>query len=81
MRSGDWRVGIDLVPDVFVDKELGSMIDDHYSFIREKLPFIDLIGLPYAHWHRISDTPDKCDGHVMSKLGNVLIEFLRREPK
>ena len=58
---------------------MGAVTDDHKAFIDAGLPYIDLIGLPYAYWHRLGDLPAQCDPMVLASLGEVLIEFLRRE--
>lgn len=74
-----WRIGLDLAPNVFRDAKAGAYVDDHYFFINKGYPFIDLIGLPYAFWHRTGDTPEACDPKVMEAVGSVLIEFIERD--
>ena len=68
-----------MAPGIFIDEEIGPITDDHMAFIDAGYPFIDLIGLPYPHWHMMADTPDKCDPSIMKQLGMVLMEFMRSE--
>ena len=73
-------------------KEFKPMIgyeikDDHLPLNTiAKIPVIDLIDFDYTRagakgksfWHTMADTPDKCSGSSMVKVGNVLLEWLRR---
>lgn len=74
-----WNIGMDLAPGLFADKQISPMYDDHIPFLDKGLPYVDIIGFPYPHWHTTQDTPDKCDPQVMRQLGDVLREFARRE--
>lgn len=74
-----WRIGRDLAPSVFVNQSRSPVMDDHVPFIREGYAYIDLIGLPNPHWHRLSDRPEQLDGASIDALGRVLTEFLREE--
>lgn len=74
-----WRIGLDLAPEVFVNEPIGPITDDHLPFIEAGFPFIDLIGFPYAEWHRMSDLPEACDAGVMSGVARAMMEFMRRE--
>jgi hypothetical protein len=75
-----WSIGMRRAPNMFLNRDGNYYTDDHMSFIDVGLPFIDLIGLPhYRYWHKVGDTPDKCDPATMATLGNVLIEFVRGE--
>lgn len=74
-----WRTGRALAPGIFVDDVYGDVIDDHYAFIKKGLPYINVIGLPYEHWHRAGDKPEACDPRVMSQIGLVIVEFIKSE--
>lgn len=76
-----WRIGGDLAPRIFIDESRPAMVDDHLPFIRAGYRYIDLIGLPYAYWHRVGDTPDQCDPVTMNQVAGVVIEFIRQELK
>lgn len=74
-----WRIGRDLAPGVFVGRPVGPIYDDHMPFIEKGLPYLDVIGLPYEHWHRSTDTPATCDPASLDAVGRAMLEFLRRE--
>jgi glutaminyl-peptide cyclotransferase len=74
-----WRIGRDLAPTVFLDANRTGVIDDHLPFVRAGYRYINLIGLPNAHWHRVSDTPENLDPVSIRRVGSVLLEFLRQE--
>ncbi|MEM6329878.1 MAG: M28 family peptidase [Planctomycetota bacterium] len=52
--------------------------DDHVA-LRQfgKIPCIDIIDFTYPHWHTEADTPDKCSGESLAKVGWVVLEWLR----
>ena len=61
--------------------------DDHLPINGiAKIPVIDLIDFDYTRggpkgksfWHTMADTPDKCSGASMVKVGNVLLEWIKR---
>ncbi len=62
--------------------------DDHLPLNSiAKIPVIDLIDFDYTRgvpkgksfWHTMADTPDKCSGASMVKVGNVLLEWIKRQ--
>jgi len=62
--------------------------DDHLPLNTiAKIPVIDLIDFDYTRgvpkgksfWHTMGDTPDKCSGSSMVKVGNVLLEWMKRQ--
>lgn len=58
-----------------------DLLDDHVSFHKGNIPAIVLIDFDYPHWHRLSDTPDKCSGESMEKVSRVIVEWLKRQKK
>ncbi len=74
-----WRIGRDFEPNIFVREKMPPMIDDHLAFVKAGYPYIDLIGLPYKHWHRTGDIPENCDAAVMRKVAGILVQFIRAE--
>jgi hypothetical protein len=53
-----------------------------------RIPVIDLIDFDYfprggrkdkAYWHTMADTPDKCSGVSLVKVGNVMIEWIKQQ--
>ncbi|MEN6624865.1 MAG: M28 family peptidase [Candidatus Sumerlaeia bacterium] len=71
-----WQIGRDLAPSRFSD-EVIRMTDDHRPWIDAGVPFIDLVGWPYAYWHTAGDTPERCDAQAMHALAEVLEQFVR----
>jgi glutaminyl-peptide cyclotransferase len=74
-----WRIGRDMAPGVFLDEDRPGVIDDHLPFVEAGFRYINLIGLPNPHWHRLSDTPDNLDPLSIRNVGSVLLEFLGQE--
>jgi len=52
------------------------MIDDHISLLKAGIKCIDIIDFDYPYWHTTHDTPDKCSGESLEKVGRVLIKIL-----
>ena len=50
-------------------------------FIRSGIPYVDLVGLPYDHWHLTTDTPERCSPHTMESVATVLMAYLRTETR
>lgn len=71
-----WRIGLDLQPRRFSNEELATS-DDHRPWIDAGVPYIDLIGWPYQHWHTAADTPEHCDPKSMRALAEVLDHYIR----
>lgn len=72
-----WDVADDLGIDEFIPKVKHTVLDDHlalrkYGGIRA----IDVIDFDYPYWHTTGDTPDKCSGESMAKVGWVMWEWL-----
>ncbi len=61
------------------EKSKYSIQDDHLPFIKLGIPSIVLIDFDYPHWHKITDTLDKCSpeslGVVFSVVAGVLAEW------
>jgi Zn-dependent M28 family amino/carboxypeptidase len=54
-----------------------DVLDDHVSLISVGIPAVNIIDFDYEHWHKLSDTPDKCSPAQLAEVGNVLLEWLR----
>jgi hypothetical protein len=50
--------------------------DDHLALNEVGIPAIDVIDFDYPHWHRLSDTPDKCSPGQLAQVGRVLMAWL-----
>jgi len=53
--------------------------DDHVSLHAAGIPAIDVIDFDYDHWHKLSDTPDKCSATQLSEVGRVTLAWLKRK--
>jgi hypothetical protein len=49
-----------------------SVLDDHIALNQAGIPAIDVIDFDYAHWHLLSDTPDKVSAKQLAEVGAVL---------
>ena len=65
---------------VFVDEDRPPILDDHIPLLRAGIPTVDLIGLPYDHWHLTTDTPDKCSQETLRQVGALVVDFLYNYP-
>lgn len=66
--------------DVFVSQRASPVYDDHVPLLRAGIPTVDLIGLPYPHWHRLSDTPDKCSAETLRAVGKLVVDLIFDSP-
>jgi Zn-dependent M28 family amino/carboxypeptidase len=62
--------------DVFVARRGQPVYDDHIPLIMAGIPVVDLIEFPYAYWHTLEDTPDKCSPETLRQVGVLLTDFL-----
>ncbi|MCA9175045.1 MAG: M28 family peptidase [Planctomycetales bacterium] len=82
-----WQVARRLKLDDFVARTRHEVRDDHLALNEiAKIPTCDLIdfdyprpGLTGSYWHTTEDTPDKCSGESICKVGWVLLEFLKQQ--
>jgi hypothetical protein len=52
--------------------------DDHLALNRVGIPTVDVIDFDYAHWHKLSDTPDKVDPAQMAEVANVITTWVQK---
>jgi hypothetical protein len=52
--------------------------DDHLALNKVGIPAIDIIDFDYQHWHRLTDTPDKCSAATMTDVAKVITAWLQR---
>jgi len=62
----------------FVWKEGPEVQDDHLALNRVGIPCIDIIDFGYKHWHRLSDTPDRCSPESMEAVARVFMSWVRK---
>ena len=67
----------------FLSKPYPTEINDDHVPLNEiaKIPTADLIDFDYPHWHTTNDTPKKCSGESLVKVGRVLLEWLQHVPE
>jgi glutaminyl-peptide cyclotransferase len=74
-----WGIAQELKIEEFRPDPKHQVRDDHEPFLNEGINAADLIDFDYAHWHRLSDTPQNCSPESMDKVAAVLIEWLKRQ--
>lgn len=62
----------------FLPEPGGAIYDDHVPFLEAGIAAIDLIGLPYAHWHTVADTPANCDPASLAAVGTLVTNLIYR---
>ncbi|HEX3148840.1 MAG TPA: M28 family peptidase [Gemmataceae bacterium] len=55
-----------------------EVLDDHMALNRAGIPAIDIIDFDYEHWHKLSDTPDKCSAESMASVAKVLMAWMQK---
>ncbi len=73
-----WKIGRDLAPEIFLDEDMGKIVDDHLAFTNKQIPYLNVIGWGYPEWHTLRDVPESCDEQAMKKIGTVMLEFAKR---
>jgi hypothetical protein len=62
----------------FVPRARYDIRDDHLPLRNiAKIPTCDLIDFDYPAWHTTEDTPQRCSGTSLVKVGSVLLEWLK----
>ena len=87
--KGIWRTAQDLGVTEFIPRPKHEIRDDHLMLHDVgKIPAIDIIdfdynrpGTRFSYWHTTHDTPDKCSGDSLAKVGWVVWEWLNRVAK
>lgn len=68
----------------FIHRPKHEIRDDHLALHDiARIPAIDIIDFDYprsssaSYWHTEADTPDKCSGESLAKVGAVVLEWLK----
>jgi hypothetical protein len=61
----------------FKEEKKYSVLDDHVPFSMLGIPSVVLIDFDYPHWHKLSDTIDKCSPKSLLAVFSVLAGVLR----
>jgi len=67
-----WRRAASLGLRPFRAEVGGAVYDDHVPFLEVGIPALDLIGMPYQHWHTLADTPAACDPASLAAVGTLI---------
>ncbi len=62
--------------DAFTAEKGTFIYDDHIPLLLAGIPAVDLIGVPYPHWHTLGDTPDKCSTDTLREVGTLVADLL-----
>ena len=54
-----------------------SVQDDHIALQNVGIPAIDILDFDYKHWHKLSDTADKCSAKQMTTVAHVITTWLK----
>lgn len=73
-----WKLAAELHVPQFENAWGYEVQDDHLALNRAGIPAIDIIDFGYPHWHRLSDTPDKCSADSMAAVAKVLMAWMQR---
>jgi glutaminyl-peptide cyclotransferase len=73
-----WKLAAELGVKQFENAWGHEVLDDHIALNKAGIPCIDIIDFDYKHWHRLSDTPDKCSAESMANVAKVIMAWLQR---
>jgi glutaminyl-peptide cyclotransferase len=74
LRRAASRVG---VGSVFPNRSVGPVLDDHYAFIQQGVPSIDLIDFDFPCWHKLCDNLSAVSMRSLDAVGESMVELLR----
>lgn len=72
-----WKVASDLNVKCFRYERGPEVQDDHLALNTAGIPTADVIDFDYPHWHKLTDTPDKCSGEQMAEVVRVVTTWLQ----
>ena len=73
-----WNTAKRLGVDEFVPRARFLVQDDHLPLRNiAKIPTCDIIDFDYPAWHTAGDTPQRCSGSSLAKVGWVVFEWLK----
>lgn len=73
-----WGIAREQECAAFLPQVADHVQDDHLALLEVGIPAIDIIDFSYAHWHRLSDTPENCEPEGMEQVARVLSVWLQR---
>jgi len=82
MKSASWLVDLifgtaeKMSVTQFHSQSKYTIFDDHYPFIGLGIPSVVLIDFDYPHWHKLTDTLDKCSPESLFSVIRVMATIL-----
>ena len=73
-----WKTAGQLGVKRFENRRGHAVDDDHVALNKVGIPTVDIIDFDYAHWHRLSDTPDQCSEETLADVAKVLSVWLQK---
>jgi Zn-dependent M28 family amino/carboxypeptidase len=73
-----WKIAGELKCTAFQDQVGDAVLDDHIALQNVGMPAIDIIDFSYAHWHKLSDTPNNCSAESLAQVARVLTTWMQR---
>lgn len=73
-----WKLAQELGAKSFKYESGYEVQDDHLALNKAGIPTVDIIDFDYAHWHKLTDTPDKVSGAQMAEVSKVLTIWLQK---
>jgi glutaminyl-peptide cyclotransferase len=73
LREAGEEVG---AAEIFPPGIQGGVIDDHFPFLEQGIPSIDLIDFNYPYADTVQDTVDKLDPAVMDEVGETVAQLV-----
>jgi hypothetical protein len=73
-----WTIALSENCTAFKNRIGDTVLDDHLALNRVGIPAIDIIDFSYAHWHRLSDTPENCSAASLAQVAKVLSIWIQR---
>jgi glutaminyl-peptide cyclotransferase len=76
-----WGTAARLGVKEFIPRARFMVKDDHLPLRNiAKIPTCDIIDFDYPAWHTTMDTPRRCSGASLAKVGWVVLEWLKGQP-
>ncbi len=74
-----WQVALGMRAKSFVNAIGREIQDDHLALHRARIPAIDIIDFDgyELHWHKLTDTPDRCDPQQLTEVARVTVTWLQ----
>ncbi|MCD6384735.1 M28 family peptidase, partial [Candidatus Sumerlaeota bacterium] len=76
-----WDIAQKNYPAHFSHTFYPPIIDDHYPFVTQGKPYINIIDFDYRWWHTQNDTPEQCSAMSLQIIGNTLLRFVQLKLK